>query len=90
MVSPTAAVAEQVLPRLGHCPSTPPAYVVISVAEPFLIDCSGRMPRIQSVERVGQRLLAYHQDTPVSPRLDLESVAEVPAALVGLPFRLSC
>ena len=35
VVYPPAAVAEQVVPRLGHCPSTPPAFVVISVAEPF-------------------------------------------------------
>ena len=42
--SPPDAVAEEVLPRLGHCPSTPPACVVISVAEPFQVDPRGRMP----------------------------------------------
>jgi hypothetical protein len=30
-----AAVAKEVVPRQGHNPSTPPAFVVISVAEPF-------------------------------------------------------
>jgi len=35
LVSPPAVVAEEVLPRLGHCPFTPPAFVVISVAESF-------------------------------------------------------
>jgi len=35
VVSPPAAVAEEVLPRLVYCPSTPPAFVVISMAEPL-------------------------------------------------------
>jgi len=35
LVSPPAAMAEEVLPRLGHCPCTPPAFIVLSVAEPF-------------------------------------------------------
>jgi len=34
-VFPLAAVAEEVLPGLGHCPSTPPEFVVCLVAEPF-------------------------------------------------------
>jgi hypothetical protein len=43
MIFPPASVAEEVLPRLGHCPSTPPALVVISVAEPFQLNSSGRV-----------------------------------------------
>jgi len=35
LVSPPAAMAEEVLPRLGRCPFTPPAFIVLSVAEPF-------------------------------------------------------
>jgi len=35
LVFPSAAVAEEVLPHLGHSPSTPPAFIVISVAEPL-------------------------------------------------------
>jgi len=35
LVSPPAAVAEEVLPLLGHCPFTPPALVVLSVTELF-------------------------------------------------------
>jgi len=35
LVSPPAAVAEEVLPRPGRCFFTPPALVVLSVAEPF-------------------------------------------------------
>jgi len=79
-----------VLPRLGHCPSTPPAFVVISVAEPFQVNSGGRMPGLQSVEPSGQRLHACHRDRSLGPRLALESVAEVLAALVGLPLRLGC
>ena len=44
LVFPSAAVAEEVLPRLGHSPSTPLAFVVILVAEPFQVDPRGRMP----------------------------------------------
>jgi hypothetical protein len=33
LVSPLAAVAEDVLPRLEQCPFTPPAFIVLSVAE---------------------------------------------------------
>ena len=35
LVSPPAAMAEEVLPRLGRCPCTPLAFIVLSVAEPF-------------------------------------------------------
>jgi len=35
LVFPFAAVVEEVLPRLGHSPSTPLAFVVISVAKPL-------------------------------------------------------
>ena len=87
---PPAAVAEEVLQRLGHCPSTPPAFVVISVAEPFQVDSSGRMPEIELVELGGQRLYACHRDWSFGPCLALESVAEVRPSLVGLPPHLSC
>jgi hypothetical protein len=46
LVSPPTAVAEEVIPSLGHCPSAPPVVVLISVAEPFLVDSSGCMPRL--------------------------------------------
>jgi len=35
LVFPPAAVAEEVLPRLGHYPLAPPASVVLSVTESF-------------------------------------------------------
>jgi len=87
---PLAAVAEEVLPCVEHCPNTPPAFVVISVAEPFQVDSSGRMPGTQSVYPGGLLLYACHRARSVGPCLALEAVAEVLAALVGLPSRLSC
>jgi len=38
LVSPSAAVAKEMLPRLGYRPAStgaPPAFIVVSVAEPF-------------------------------------------------------
>ena len=90
LVFPSAAVAEEVHPSLGHIPSTTPAFVVISVTEPLQVDSSGRMPGLQLVEPGGQRFYACHRDRSLGPRLALESVDEVLAALVGLPLRLSC
>ena len=37
LVFPTAAVTEEMLPRLGRRPSAPPALVVLPVSEPFEI-----------------------------------------------------
>jgi len=85
-----AAVAEEVLPRLGHCPSTLLACVVISVARPFQVDSSGRMPWPESAEHGSQQLYACHRDRSLGPCLALESVPEVLAALVGLTLSLSC
>ena len=72
---------------VGLFPNTPPAFVVISVAEPLQVDSSGRVPGLQSVEPGGQRFYACHRDRSLGPRLALESVAEVLGALVGLPLR---
>ena len=90
LVVPSAAVAEEVLPRLGHSPSTPPVFIVISVAKPLWVDSSGCMPGLQSVERGGQRLYACDGDRAFGPHRALESVPEVLAALVGLPLRFGC
>jgi hypothetical protein len=90
LVIPSAAVAGEVLPRLGYGPSTPPAFVVVSVAEPLQVDSSGRMPRLQSVEPGSQRFHACHRDRSLRPCLALESEAEVFAGPVGLPMRLRC
>ena len=86
----TAAVAEEVLPHLGHRPSTQQSFVVISVGKPLVVDFSSLMPRLQSVEPGGLQIYACHRDRSFGPRLALETVAEVVAALVGLPLRLSC
>jgi len=79
-----------VLLRLGQRPSIPPALVVISVAERFQINTSGRVPVVQSVEPNNQLLYACHRDMSLGLCLALESVAEVLAASVGLPLRLAC
>jgi hypothetical protein len=50
---PPAAVAEDVFARLGHCLSTPPALVIISVAESFQVNSSGCVPGLLSVEPSG-------------------------------------
>jgi len=90
VISPPAAVEEEVLPRLEHCPSTPPALVVISVAKPCQVYSSGQVPGLQSLEPSGQQLYACHRDRSLGPCLALESVAEVLAAPVGFPLRLGC
>jgi len=46
------------------------------------------MPGLHSVESGGQRLHTCHRDRSLGPHLALESVAEVLAALVGLPLHL--
>jgi len=38
LVFPSAALAEEMLPRLGYCPASaaaPPSFVVVSVSDPF-------------------------------------------------------
>jgi len=79
-----------VLHRLGHIPSTPPAFVVVSVAEQLQVDSIGCVPGLRLVEPGVQRFDACHRDRSLGPRLTLESVAEVLAALVGLPLLHSC
>jgi len=90
LVFPSAAVAEEVLPCLGHSPSTPPAFVVVSVAEPLQVDSTGGMPGLQSVEPGGQQFHVCHRDRSLGPHLALESVAEEHATLVGLQLCLRC
>jgi hypothetical protein len=90
LIFPPAAVVEEVLLHLGHCLSTPPALVIISVAESFQVNSRWRVPGHQSVEPSGQRLYACHRDRSLGPCLALESVAEVLAAPVGLPLHLGC
>jgi hypothetical protein len=90
VVSLPATVAEEVLPRFGQSPSTPPAFVVVSVTEPLQLYSSGRMTGHQLVELSGQRIYACHRDSSFRPHRPIQSEVEVLAALVGLPLCLSC
>jgi len=86
-------MAEEVFLHLGRRPASaaaPPTFVVLSVAEQFLVDSSGSMPALQSVKLGSQRYNAWHQNRSLGLRLALESVAEVLAALVGLSLCLGC
>jgi hypothetical protein len=52
LVFPSTAVAEEVFPYLDRSTSTaaPPAFVVVSVPEPFLVCAYWRVPGLQSIE----------------------------------------
>jgi hypothetical protein len=90
VIFPPAAVAAEVLPRLGHCPSTRPGLVVISVAGSFEVNPRGRKPGLLSVQPSAQWHYACHRDRSLGPHLAVESVAEVLAAPVCLPLGLRC
>jgi hypothetical protein len=46
LVFPPAPVVEEMLPRLGHRPSAPPALAVLSVTESFQVSSNGCMPAL--------------------------------------------
>jgi hypothetical protein len=53
LVFQSAAVAEEMFPRLGRRPASaaaPPAFVVVSVSEPCQVRAHWRVPGLQSVE----------------------------------------
>ena len=53
LVFPSAAVVEEMLPRVGNHPASataPPAFVVVSVSEPFQVRPHWRMSGLQSIE----------------------------------------
>jgi len=82
-----------VFPSLGHRPASTAAllaFVVLTLAEPLYVDSSGCMPGFESEEPGGRRFHAWHLDRSLRPPLGLESVAEVLAALVGIPFHFGC
>jgi hypothetical protein len=60
LVFPSAGVVEEVLPRLGPIPRTPPAFLVILVVKPLQVDCIGSMPGLQLVDPDGQRCSACY------------------------------
>ena len=50
LVFPPVAVAEKVFPCLDRFTSAPPAFVVVSVSEPFQVRAYWRVPGLQSIE----------------------------------------
>jgi len=65
--SSPAAMAEKVRLRLGRGPCTPPASIVLSLAEPVQGYSSGCMPTLQLVEPSSQRLHTCHWDRSLGP-----------------------
>ena len=93
LVIPSAAVAEEMFPRLGRRPASaaaPPAFVVVSVSEPFPVRAHWRVFGFQSVESGCQWLHTIHWDWSLAPRFAFQPVAVMLAALVGLPLGLRC
>jgi len=93
LVFSSAAVAEEVFPHLGlgrrPAPvATPPAFVVVSVSEPFQVRAHWRVPGLQSVESGCQRLHTIHWDGSLAPSFAFQFVAVMFAAFVGLPLSL--
>jgi len=90
LVSPPAAMAEGILSHLAHCPSTPPAFIVLSVVAPLEIDSSRCIPTLYSVEPGSKRLHDCHWNRSLVLHLALEYVTQVFAALVGLALCIGC
>jgi len=90
LVFPSPAVAEEVFPCLDYSTSIAarPAFVVVSVPEPFQVRAYRRVPRLQLIESGHQWIHTSHWDRSLAPGLALQSVAAVLAALVGLPLCL--
>jgi hypothetical protein len=70
--------------RLGHSPSTQPAFAYNFVAATHFVGSSGHMAEPQSVKCAGQRVYACHRDRSFDPRAALAVVGEVLASRVGL------
>jgi hypothetical protein len=90
LVFPSAAVAEEVFPRLGlgrrlTSAAVPPTFVAISVSEPFQVRAHWRL---QSVEPGCQRLHTIHSDRSLAPSFAFQPVAVMFAAFIGLPLHL--
>jgi len=90
LVFPSAAVAEEMFPRLG-CPgstATPPPFVIVSVSELFKVCAHWRVSGLQLVDSRCPRLHANHRDGSLAPSLAFQPVAMTLAAFVGLPLSL--
>jgi len=91
LVSPSSAVADVMLPRLGYLASSttrPPALVVTSVSEPFQVCPHRSVSGLQSVEPGCLRLPTVRWDGSLASRIALQSLAVVLTAFVGLPLSL--
>jgi len=90
LVFPSAAAAAEPFPCLCRSAFSGvlPAFVVISVPEPFQIHTYWWVPGLQSVEPGCQWLHTIHWDESLTSRLALQSVAVVLATLVGIPLSL--
>jgi len=91
LVFPLAAVTEEMFPRLGRRPAStaaPPAFVVVSVSEPFQVRAHWRVSGLQSVESGCQWLHTIHWDGSLAPSFAFQPVAVMFAAFVGLPLSL--
>ena len=87
LVFPSAAVAEEMFPRLGRS-AAPPAFVVVSVSEPFQVRAHWCVSRLQSVESGCQWLHTIHWNGSLAPSFAFQPVAMMLTALVGLPLSL--
>jgi len=91
LVSPSAAVAEEMFPSLGHHPAyaaAPLAFIVVSVSEPFQVRARWRVSGLQPVEPGCQWFHIIYWDGSLAPSFALQSVAVMFAAFVGIPLSL--
>jgi hypothetical protein len=88
LLFPSAAVAEEMLPRLYCSPSAPPAYVVLPMPKPLLVRSSRGMPTLQSIESRGQWLHPCHWDGSLASGFALQPITVVLGAPLGRPIRL--
>jgi len=91
LVSLSAAVAEEMLPRLVYrpaCTAAPPALVVVSVSKRFYVRPHWRVSGLQSLEPGCHRLHIVHWDGSLVSSFAFQSIAVVLTAFVGLPLSL--
>jgi hypothetical protein len=89
LVSPSVAVAEEMLPGLGYRPAFAtalPALVILSESEPVLVPPHWRASGLQSVEPGCQRLLTVHWHGSDVFSFAFQSIAVVLTAFVVLPL----
>jgi len=93
LVFPSAAVAEEMLPRLGYHPAStasPPALVIVSATEPFQVHPHPRVSGLQSVEPGCQRFHTIHWDGSLASSYAFQSIAVGLTEFFSLPLSLRC